>query len=128
MQKTFLYLMLGIWLSLPAAANDPFDKTQRHRTKPEHAQKPGQPTAHSCQTGLFPNTPFAQIQIVGIIQQQKDWQLILQADQQVHLANVGDVIAAEAIKIDHITKQQITFLRRENNQHFEQTLPFHVQF
>lgn len=128
MQKTFLYLILGILLSLPAAANDPFDKTQRHRTKPEHTQKPGQPTAHSCQTGLFPNTPFAQIQIVGIIQQQKDYRLILQVDQQVHLANVGDVIAAEAIKIDHITKQQITFLRRENNQHCEQTLPFNVQF
>ena len=128
MREPLLYLILGIFLSLPAAANDPFDKTQRHRTKPEHAQKPGQPTAHSCQTGLFPNTPFAQIQIVGIIQQQKDWQLILQADQHVHLANVGDVIAAEAIKIDHITKQQITFLRRENNQHCEQTLPFNVQF
>ena len=128
MREPLLYLILGIFLSLPAAANDPFDKTQRHRTKPEHAQKPGQPTAHSCQTGLFPNTPFAQIQIVGIIQQQKDWQLILQVDQQVHLANVGDVIAAEAIKIDHITKQQITFLRRENNQHCEQTLPFNVQF
>ena len=128
MRKPLLYLILGILLSLPATANDPFDKTQRHRTKPEHAQKPGQPKAHSCQTGLFPNTPFAQIQIVGIIQQQKDWQLILQADQHVHLANVGDVIAAEAIKIDHITKQQITFLRRENNQHCEQTLPFNVQF
>jgi comD, putative len=128
MQKTFLCLMLGILLSLPAAANDPFDKTQRHRTKPEHAQKTEQPPAHSCQTGLFPNTPFAQIQIVGIIQQQKDYRLILQVDQQVHLANVGDVIAAEAIKIDHITKQKMTFLRRENNQHCEQTLPFHVQF
>ena len=93
MREPLLYLILGILLSLPAAANDPFDKTQRHHTKPEHVQKPGQPTAHSCQTGLFPNTPFAQIQIVGIIQQQKDWQLILQADQQVHLANVGDVIA-----------------------------------
>ena len=120
--------MLGILLSLPAAANDPFDKTQRHHTKPEHVQKQGQALEHSCQTGIFPNTPFAQIQIVGIIQQQKDWQLILQVDQQVHLANVGDVIAAEAIKIDHITKQQITFLRRENNQHCEQTLPFNVQF
>ena len=119
---------MGILLSLPAAANDPFDKTQRHRTKSEHVQKQGQVLEHSCQTGLFPNTPFAQIQIVGIIQQQKDWQLILQADQQVHLANVGDVIATEAIKINHITKQQITFLRRENNQHCEQTLPFNVQF
>lgn len=128
MQKTFLCLMLGILLSLPAAANDPFDKTQRHRTKPEHVQKQGHALEHSCQTGLFPNTPFAQIQIVGIIQQQKDWQLILQADQHVHLANVDDVIATEAIKIDHITKQQITFLRRENNQHCEQTLPFNVQF
>ena len=128
MQKTFLCLMLGILLSLPAAANDPFDKTQRHRTKPEHVQKQGHALEHSCQTGLFPNTPFAQIQIVSIIQQQKDWQLILQADQHVHLANVDDVIATEAIKIDHITKQQITFLRRENNQHCEQTLPFNVQF
>ena len=128
MREPLLYLILGILLGLPAAANDPFDKTQRHRTKPEHVQKQGQALEHSCQTGLFPNTPFAQIQIVGIIQQQKDWQLILQADQQVHLANVGDVIAAEAIKIDHITKQQISFLRRENNQHCEQTLPFNVQF
>ena len=128
MRKSLLCLILGILLSLPAAANDPFDKTQRHRTKSEHVQKQGQVLVHSCQTGLFPNTPFAQIQIVGIIQQQKDWQLILQADQQVHLANVGDVIATEAIKINHITKQQITFLRRENNQHCEQTLPFNVQF
>ena len=128
MRKPLLYLILGILLSLPATANDPFDKTQRHRTKPEHVQKQGQVLEHSCQTGLFPNTPFAQIQIVGIIQQQKDWQLILQADQQVHLANVGDVIATEAIKINHITKQQISFLRRENNQHCEQTLPFNVQF
>ena len=128
MREPLLYLILGILLSLPAAANDPFDKTQRHRTKSEHVQKQGQVLEHSCQTGLFPNTPFAQIQIVGIIQQQKDWQLILQADQQVHLANVGDVIATEAIKINHITKQQITFLRRENNQHCEQTLPFNVQF
>ena len=128
MRKSLLCLKLGILLSLPAAANDPFNKTQRHRTKSEHVQKQGQVLEHSCQTGLFPNTPFAQIQIVGIIQQQKDWQLILQADQQVHLANVSDVIATEAIKINHITKQQITFLRRENNQHCEQTLPFNVQF
>ena len=128
MRKPLLCLILGILLSLPAAANDPFDKTQRHRTKSEHVQKQGQVLEHSCQTGLFPNTPFAQIQIVGIIQQQKDWQLILQVDQLVHLANVGDVIATEAIKINHITKQQITFLRRENNQHCEQTLPFNVQF
>ena len=128
MRKSLLCLILGILLSLPAAANDPFNKTQRHRTKSEHVQKQGQVLEHSCQTGLFPNTPFAQIQIVGIIQQQKDWQLILQADQQVHLANVSDVIATEAIKINHITKQQITFLRRENNQHCEQTLPFNVQF
>ena len=128
MRKSLLCLILGILLSLPAAANDPFDKTQRYRTKSEHVQKQGQVLEHSCQTGLFPNTPFAQIQIVGIIQQQKDWQLILQADQHVHLANVGDVIAAEAIKINHITKQQISFLRRENNQHCEQTLPFNVQF
>ena len=128
MRKSLLCLILGILLSLPAAAKDPFYKTQRHRTKSEHVQKQGQVLEHSCQTGLFPNTPFAQIQIVGIIQQQKDWQLILQADQQVHLANVGDVIATEAIKINHITKQQITFLRRENNQHCEQTLPFNVQF
>ena len=128
MRKSLLCLILGILLSLPAAANDPFDKTQRHRTKSEHVQKQGQVLEHSCQTGLFPNTPFAQIQIVGIIQQQKDWQLILQADQQVHLANIGDAIATEAIKINHITKQQISFLRRENNQHCEQTLPFNVQF
>ena len=128
MRKSLLCLILGILLSLPAAANDPFDKTQRHRTKSEHVQKQGQVLEHSCQTGLFPNMPFAQIQIVGIIQQQKDWQLILQADQQVHLANVGDVIATEVIKINHITKQQISFLRRENNQHCEQTLPFNVQF
>lgn len=128
MRKPLLCLILGILLSLPAAANDPFDKTQRHRTKSEHVQKQGQVLEHSCQTGLFPNTPFAQIQIVGIIQQQKDWQLILQVDQLVHLANVGDVIATEAIKINHITKQQISFLRRENNQHCEPTLPFNVQF
>lgn len=128
MREPLLCLILGILLSLPAAANDPFDKTQRHRTKSEHVQKQGQVLEHSCQTGLFPNTPFAQIQIVGIIQQQKDWQLILQADQQVHLANIGDIIATEAIKINHITKQQILFLRRENNQHCEQTLPFNVQF
>lgn len=128
MREPLLCLILGILLSLPAAANDPFDKTQRHRTKSEHVQKQGQVLEHSCQTGLFPNTPFAQIQIVGIIQQQKDWQLILQVDQLVHLANVGDVIATEAIKINHITKQQISFLRRENNQHCEPTLPFNVQF
>ena len=58
MQKTFLYLMLGILLSLPAAANDPFDKTQRHRIKPEHVPKQGQALEHSCQAGIFPNTPF----------------------------------------------------------------------
>jgi len=128
MREPLLYLILGTLLRLPAAANDPFDKTQRHHTKPEHVQKQGQALEHSCQTGLLPNTPFAQIQIVGIIQQQKDWQLVVQADQQFHLANVIDVIATEAIKIDHITKQQITFLRRENNQHCEPTLPFNVQF
>lgn len=42
MREPLLYLILGILLSLPAAANDPFNKTQRHRTKPEHVQKQGQ--------------------------------------------------------------------------------------
>ena len=53
MREPLLYLILGTLLCLPAAANDPFDKTQRHHTKPEHVQKQGQALEHSSQTRLL---------------------------------------------------------------------------
>lgn len=131
LQGRILYCTLGIWLALPATANDPFDKKQRHQSKIETqstAQTPLESPCKSVQAAFFPHTPFAQLRVVGTIQRQNAWQLILQADNQISFVKVGDVIASETIKIDSISKQNITFLRRNHHLHCEHSVPFDVQF
>ncbi|WP_233141834.1 hypothetical protein [Aggregatibacter actinomycetemcomitans] len=62
-----------------------------------------------------------------MLQHQKDWQLLLLADNQVNLAQQGDFVAAENLKIEHIGKQEIHFLRWDNPQNCELSTTLNIK-
>ncbi|QEH48711.1 competence protein ComD [Aggregatibacter actinomycetemcomitans] len=130
MLRPLFILFVGALFSLSVVANDPFDKTQRGATA-SNASLKDITSVTSCHKGtdaIFPSTAFNQIRIVGVLQHQKDWQLLLLADNQVSLAQQGDFIAAESLKIEHIGKQEIRFLRWDNPQNCELSTTLNIKF
>ncbi|KOE63688.1 hypothetical protein [Aggregatibacter actinomycetemcomitans] len=121
---------IGVLFSLSVTANDPFDKTQRGTTA-SNASLKDTTRVIQCYKGteaIFPSTAFNQIRIVGVLQHQKDWQLLLLTDNQVNLAQQGDFVAAESLKIEHIGKQEIRFLRWDNPQNCELSTTLNIKF
>ncbi|WP_233114878.1 competence protein ComD [Aggregatibacter actinomycetemcomitans] len=121
---------IGVLFSLSVTANDPFDKTQRGTTA-SNASLKDTTSVIQCYKGteaIFPSTAFNQIRIVGVLQHQKDWQLLLLADNQVNLAQQGDFVAAENLKIEHTGKQEIRFLRWDNPQNCELSTTLNIKF
>ncbi|MBN6076637.1 pilus assembly protein PilP [Aggregatibacter actinomycetemcomitans] len=121
---------IGVLFSLSVAANDPFDKTQRGvaSQKTSITETTISAPCYKATDAIFSSTPFDQISVVGVLQQQKDWQLLLLADNQMSLAKQGDFIAAESLKIEHIGKQEIRFLRWNNPQNCELITTLNIKF
>ncbi|MBN6066017.1 pilus assembly protein PilP [Aggregatibacter actinomycetemcomitans] len=130
MLRPLFILFVGALFSLPVAANDPFDKAQRVATSQNTSitETTLPALCHKATDAIFPSIPFNQISVVGVLQQQKDWQLLLLADNQVSLAKQGDFIATESLKIEHIGKQEIRFLRWDNPQNCELTTTLNIKF
>ncbi|KYK92899.1 competence protein ComD [Aggregatibacter actinomycetemcomitans serotype d str. SA3733] len=124
------FFFIGVLFGLSVAANDPFDKTQRGTTASNASLKDITivTPCHKGTEAIFPSIAFNQISIVGVLQHQKDWQLLLLADNQVNLAQQGDFVAAESLKIEHIGKQEIRFLRWDNPQNCELSTTLNIKF
>ena len=131
MLRRILWLLMGLILSHTGIANDPFDKARRQaipQTSVEKQDRAPSQACHPTHSTIFPQTAFAQIQVIGVLQHKTDWQLMLFSENQVSLAKAGDVIAAKHIQIEKIGKQHIDFLRWNNDPHCKATTPFQLKF
>lgn len=92
-----------------AQANDPFDKTQRSTFQTKHAPADS-PSHHKCipqQQVIAEEIPVNQLKIVGILQHKTRQQALFNRDQQLFMVSIGDVIAQEQLKVQHINKQAV---------------------
>ncbi|PJG82959.1 pilus assembly protein PilP [Caviibacterium pharyngocola] len=127
--KPLVMLFIGTVLSTSYAA-DPFDKTQRQiapavqvAAQQENAPNNVAADCHSSAPALAPDTPFAQLNIVGAITEKDNTRILLMDPQQsLIIANQGDLVGQEKIKIDRITLNNLSIIRWTQDttcRHFE---------
>lgn len=101
-----------------AIANDPFDKKQRHSSDKTNSQVETphkKARCHESQQRVFPQLPFSQLKLVGILFAQQN-QILLQGEQQeVRNLQVGELVAQEGYKLKQIDKQSAQFISWKNN-------------
>lgn len=105
--KKILFFLFFINYLYPSFARDPFDKTQR--TLPNQSAIPTtQNVCSSNNTVLAENTPFQQLQLVGIVKYQNKLRAIFtDSSQQINIGEIGNLISQEKLKITEISSQKV---------------------
>ena len=109
-------------------ANDPFDKNQR-ANKLNFESAPTNENCHQQQDAIFPESPFKQLKVIGILHNKNNQQLLLSNDEhQVSIAQIGDFVGQERLKIERIEQQQIHLLSWQNAPNCQQGQALKVKF
>lgn len=112
----YIWLLLALFCSESLAQNDPFDKKLRNSNAQDNKQL-NMLANNKCypEHSVFSETPFNQLKLVGIIFSSPKQILIQDAEQNLTIVGINQLVAQEKYKIKTINKDSIILSRLDTN-------------
>ena len=113
----YILLLLILFFNSALAGNDPFDKKRRISDTHDNKQLniTSDSKCYSEQPTIFSETPFKQLKLVGIIFSSPKQVLMQDAEQNLTIAGINQLIAQEKYKIKTINKDSLILSRLDIN-------------